>query len=84
MVVVIVFDAFNILMIFEAVIFQIVIYLSRVSAVCFGDEREDVRLNLMFFQTFQTVHDICLTAASVNGTSVAVMKGGRAVETDAD
>ena len=75
-VVVIVFDAFDVLMVFETIIFQIVIDFGCVSAIRFGDEREDVRLDLMFFQTFQAVHDIRLTAATINGTAVAVMKGG--------
>ena len=54
------------------------------SAVRFGNKREDIRFDLILFQTFQTVHDICLTATSINGTAVAVMKGGWAIETDAD
>ena len=84
MVVVIVFDTFDILMVFETIVLQIVIDLGRVSAVRFGNEREDVYLDLMLFQTFQAVHDVCLTATAIDGTAVAVMKGGRAVKTDTD
>ena len=51
-VVVIAFDTFDVLMVFEAVIFQIVIDLGRVVAVRFGNECEDVRLDLMLFKSF--------------------------------
>ncbi len=81
---VIIFDTFDILMVFETIIFQIVIDLGGISAVCFGNKREDICLDLMFFQMFQAVHDIRLTAATIDRTAVAVMKGGWAIETDAD
>ena len=39
---------------------------------------------MVFFQSFQSVHDIHLAAASIDGSAVSVMEGGWAVQTDAN
>ena len=83
-VVIVAFNAFDILMVFESIVFQILIDLFRVAAVRFRDKRQNIRFDMVFFQSFQAVHDIRVAAATIDVAAVFVMERGGAVQTDAD